>query len=261
MRQWRLIENGIGNAAWNMAVDEALLQCFSASSQPLLRLYRWESALTLGRFQKSGESVDSERAERLGIPCVRRMTGGGTLVHGGDLSYALLLPRSYAHERGVKESYRHLCAFLLRLYETLGLKPRFARDAGKTESPSPSCLAGREAYDIVINGAKMGGNAQRYTRHALFQHGSLPLEIDAERFDPLFLKASGLSEAASLRKLGVTADFDAVTAMVRQTFAESFQVQLRPETLTPEEIRAAETLQQRKYGTKEWNDDARTPMA
>lgn len=261
MRQWRLIESGVGGAAWNMAIDEALLRTFSEGDRPLLRLYRWEPSLTLGRFQKSGESIDKERAERLGIPSVRRMTGGGTLVHGGDLSYALVLPRSYTHERGVKESYRRLCAFLLRLYGRLGLKAHFARDAGFSESPSASCLAGREAYDIIINGAKMGGNAQRYTRHALFQHGSIPLEIDAQRFAPLFRSVSGLSEAATLSRLGVVLDYDDVAATVREAFQESFDAELLPDTLSGGEERTAIELLERKYGTKEWNDEARSPMA
>lgn len=261
MRQWRLIEHGTESAARNMAVDEALLQGFSEGSFPLLRLYRWKPSLTLGRFQKSGDSVDPERAERHAIPCVRRMTGGGTLIHGGDLSYALLLPRAFAHERGVKESYRTLCAFLLRLYAKLGLEARFARDAGLAESPSPSCLAGREAYDIVIGGSKMGGNAQRYTRRALFQHGSIPLAIDAARFGPLFCQASGLKEAASLQRLGMDVSFEAVAAMLREAFCESFGAVLLPDALSPEEELRASELQRRKYGTKEWNSDARTPMA
>ena len=189
------------------------------------------------------------------------MTGGGTLVHGGDLSYTLILPRYAFGRKGVRENYRRLCAFLIRLYETLGLEARFAREAGFAESPSPSCMAGREAYDIVIGGAKMGGNAQRYTQGALFQHGSIPLQIDTERFAPLFRGASGLSEAASLRKLGVTADYNTVAAMALEAFRERFDAELLPGSLNSGEEECMKVLLKRKYGTKEWNCEGRSEMA
>ena len=146
----RLIETGSGSAAWNMALDEALLSNFKEADLPILRLYRWEPSLSLGRFSKLEESVDRQKIEQSDISYVRRMTGGGILVHGDELSYTLILPRKSLKEKGIKESYRHLCCFLIRLYEELGHKADFACDQHLEGEKSDICLATNEAYDIVI---------------------------------------------------------------------------------------------------------------
>ena len=143
-KEWRFIDTGYASAAWNMAVDEALLENFKENDLPILRLYRWEPALSLGRFSKIHKSVDKQELQKQKLSVVRRMTGGGVLVHGGDLSYTLLIPRTFLKEKGVKESYRYLCRFLLRLYERLGYKAGFAGDLNIELKSSDVCLAGNE---------------------------------------------------------------------------------------------------------------------
>lgn len=250
-KTWRLIDTGTGTAHWNMAVDEALLEGFREGDLPILRLYGWKPALSLGRFSNIDKSVDRDRLEKDELPYVRRMTGGGVLVHGGDLSYALILPRE--KERGVKESYRYLCRFLICLYEKLGQSARFAHDLQLEGERSDICLAGNEAYDIVIDGRKIGGNAQRHTRHALFQHGSVPMSVDEPRFRPLFLGESGLEGAATLQRLGCSVAYEELAALVREVFMETFDVNVVPETLRlPEEQRARELLEC-KYSQQRWN--------
>lgn len=261
MQRFRVINEGVGSAGWNMAVDEALLCGFGAERLPVLRLYGWEPSLTLGRFQNAGESIDLEKAAAGGLSCVRRMTGGSALVHGNDLSYALVLPRAFAEGRGVRESYRFLCGFLLRLYDALGLKAAFACDLRLAERRSELCLAGREACDIVIGGRKMGGNAQRYTRNTLFQHGTIPLGIDAARFAPLFSEADALEEAATLERLGVAMTPDALRGAAVEAFCETFGAEAVPATLTKGERRYAEALLAGKYAQRSWNVEARSEMA
>ncbi|MEA3372860.1 MAG: lipoate--protein ligase family protein [Campylobacterota bacterium] len=252
-KTWRLIESGIGPADWNMALDEALLNGFREGDQPILRLYGWEPALSLGRFSSVHKSVDMERLEQQQLSCVRRMTGGGVLVHGGDLSYALVLPRKSLKDRGVRESYRYLCRFLIRLYEKLGQNAHFARDLQLEGGRSDICLADNEAYDIVIEGRKMGGNAQRHTRHILFQHGSIPMNVDESRFKPLFLGDSGLERAATLQRLGNEVAYEELAGLLRESFSETFDVNVAEENLRPsEEERAMELLTQ-KYSRQRWN--------
>ncbi len=252
-KQWRLIESGIGSAGWNMAVDEALLNDFKEGDLPVLRLYGWEAALSLGRFSKAERSVDMQRLKQQKIACVRRMTGGGVLVHGGDLSYALILPRELLKHQGVKESYRHLCAFLIRLYAKLGQEAFFAGERRLEGARSDVCLAENETYDIVIGGRKMGGNAQRHTRNALFQHGSLPMQLDETRFAPLFLGDSGLERAATLQRLGSVLSYEALSDALKEAFCETFDADLLPETLCASEEQLAEELLAGKYSQERWN--------
>ncbi|MDD5160599.1 MAG: lipoate--protein ligase family protein [Sulfuricurvum sp.] len=256
LRQWRLIETGVGTASWNMAVDEALLSEYREGDLPVLRIYGWENSLSLGRFSKIQGHVDRELLKQYSIPCVRRLSGGGILVHGGDLSYSLVMPRDT--EKGVKESYRLICGFLIRLYRIMGYEASFACDIEHQLSQSDICLMGNEAYDILINGEKMGGNAQRHVRGHLLQHGSIPMSFDTHLWKPLFLVESGLEYAATLDKLGQKITYDELALLLKESFSKTFGTRFIDDTLTPSEEDKAKELMVIKYTQESWNIDAKT---
>jgi len=255
---WRIIDTGCGTAVWNMAVDEMLLNRFDETKMPILRVYGWEPSLSLGRFSKLHKGINVQKLKEQNIPVVRRLSGGGVLVHGGDLSYTLILPREVVKEIGVKESYRTLCKFLLHLYEKLSLQASFASDGEYETKRSDVCLAGNEAYDIVIDGDKMGGNAQRYTKGALLQHGTIPMRINTKLFTPLFVGDSGLERAATLERLGVTIEYEKLSFEVQESFCEAFDVTLFVDTLTKAEERCVQELLQSRYTQERWNYHGQT---
>ncbi len=255
IHNWRLIDTGHATAPWNMAVDEALLGEFCENDLPIFRLYGWKPSLSFGRFSKPAQSVDLSLAEKRGVSCVRRITGGGILVHGGDLSYSIILPSSFAKERGIKGSYSFLCRFLIRLYEKLGLDAGFVTQFEKEEKESNICLAGSEAYDILIDGIKMGGNAQRHIKKAMLQHGSIPIYFDRQLLEPLFLEDSGLKEAASLHDLGIETDYDTLSALVVDTFCETFDARAMPDVLNNDEVKRAKELLKKRYMSERWTLD------
>ena len=75
----------------------------------------------------------------------------------------------------------YITGFLLDFYRELGLDPHWAKDDPDiTLSHDPFCQSGYEAYDIIIQGHKIGGNAQKRTKKAIFQHGSVPLRRNAQ---------------------------------------------------------------------------------
>ncbi len=259
MERWRCITGENGSAAWNMAVDETLLEGVGETGVPVLRLYRWETSLSFGRFSKPHRCLDLDRLREREVPCVRRPSGGGVLVHGGDLSYAIIFPRDRLRGKGARENYRDLCRFLFRLYATLGVEGRFA--GGEKGEGSGVCLAGREPEDILIGGKKMGGNAQRYTSRGLLQHGTIPLFVDRVFFEPLFVEASGLGEAATLEKLGIRTSFETLSNMAAESFCETFQAALDPEPLSPGETRRSKELAEYKYSDERWTFDGRETMA
>ncbi|MDP3266778.1 MAG: lipoate--protein ligase family protein [Sulfuricurvum sp.] len=250
---WRLLDSGIKTAQCNMAIDEALLNCFKEGDMPIMRLYGWENALSVGRYSTLWTSLDQQTVLEENIPCVRRMSGGGILVHGGDLSYSLIMPRDWLREKGVKESYHYLCAFLLHLYEKLGYKADFSGENIVDELQSDICLTGNEVYDIVIDGKKMGGNAQRHTRHVLFQHGSIPMGIDEPFFKPFFRLDPGFENAATLERLGTSISYKELATLVREIFCETFGVKLVPGSLSESEERQAKELLADKYSQERWN--------
>ena len=239
-----------------MAVDEALLLNFQEGDVPILRLYGWEPSLSLGRFSNVRESLNLEVVGEKKLSFVRRVTGGGVLVHGGDLSYSLVLPRGAYEGVGVKESYRLLCDFLLKFYASLGLSAGFACDLGIKSSKSNVCMAANEPYDIIVDGEKVGGNAQRYVGKTLFHHGSVPIRLDEEIFKDVFLQESGLKNMATLDKMGNTKTDEELSLLLVEAFKESFSASLFSDALTPMESRNADELLTSKYSQKRWNVDA-----
>lgn len=258
---WRLVETGMGSAAWNMAVDEALLEGFGENEMPILRLYGWEASLSFGRFSKPEGCVELEKIEQQRLSCVRRLSGGGVLVHGNDLSYTLVLPRGALRGKSVKESYAYLCRFLIRMYEKMGLKAQFSREAGAEGGHSDICLAAHEPYDILVDGKKMGGNAQRYTSRVLLQHGTIPLAFDRALFEPLFREESGLGDAATLHALGVAVTRQVLAERVIESFCETFETQVVRAGLSSSEEERARELMAQKYNDRRWTFDGKQTVA
>ena len=81
-----LIDEEPQSGAWNMAVDETLLETAIASDLATLRFYRWrEPTASLGYFQREADYFAETRFASL--PAVRRLSGGGTLIHDRELNY------------------------------------------------------------------------------------------------------------------------------------------------------------------------------
>ncbi|MDX1808997.1 MAG: lipoate--protein ligase family protein [Sulfurospirillaceae bacterium] len=261
LKTWRYIDSGICSAERNMAIDEALLLNFKEFDMPIFRLYEWDKALSFGRFSNIKQSIDIDLLHKRGIQCVRRFSGGGTLVHDHDLSYSLILPRTFAKTKGVKESYHFLCKFLIRLYEKLGLNANFASDLDINKKSSNICLAGFEDYDIIIENMKIGGNAQRHIKDAFIQHGSIPISYDISLFESLFLEYSGLSHAASLSKFNIDIDLNSLKKIVLETFCESFDATVIHDDLSPQEDDDATRLLVQKYSNDEWTFHKNTKLS
>ncbi|MBN2830877.1 MAG: lipoate--protein ligase family protein [Candidatus Omnitrophica bacterium] len=167
-----------------MALDEKIFFCYLKDGIPVLRIYSWQSpSFTYGVSQKNpGQEINLSQCVKDGIHLAKRMTGGGILFHNDEITYSLTCSKEdIGEDKSVFVSYRNICAFLISFYKSLGLKPAFAIEAegfNDRFSAHPLCSASREKYDIVINGKKIGGNAQKRNRDAIFQHGSIPISID-----------------------------------------------------------------------------------
>lgn len=264
-RSWRLIDTGPLDPFTNMAVDEALASCFvPASSLPILRLYGWEPpALSLGRFQNPAEALDLDLCRAENVPVVRRMTAGGIIYHHEELTYSIICgPNDLPAGLSVKQSFRHLCGFLIEMYRRLGCAASFAVDCGPEASlgeRTPFCYAGHEDYDILIHGKKVGGNAQRRGRKVIFQHGSIPLTGKADaglRF--LRTRPHGGLRATTLLELGHEVSRAVAADALRASFAEVNGVELTGSALSEEEnVNLNEFLC--KYTSRHWTREGRWP--
>ncbi len=258
---WRFIDTGPCDGPTNMAIDEALLSCFDpAESSPVLRLYGWSpEALSLGRYQKAEESLDLDLCRSAGVPLVRRITGGGIIYHAAELTYSLVCaPRHLPPADSIKESFRILTSFLLAMYRSLGLDAFYAVDrlprGAVLGERTPFCFAGKESYDILINGRKIGGNAQRRLKNTIFQHGSIPL-VNMSDTGARFLREipAGIRESTtSIGEEGVLLGEDRLKEALKSAFEESLGTTLETGTMTAEE-RALATRLLDKYRRDAWN--------
>jgi lipoyl(octanoyl) transferase len=166
---WYLLDSGPGHYALNMAVDEALLEAMPALAKPLLRFYAWtEPAASFGYFQKYSEV---ERATLL-RPLVRRPTGGGLVAHDADWTYSLVFPTTHEwYAVTATESYRRVHEWIQAAFAMLGVPTELAECSRK--SAPGQCFAGYEKFDLLWEGRKIAGAAQRRARSGLLIQGSI----------------------------------------------------------------------------------------
>lgn len=166
---WLLLECGQGEPAWNMALDEALLQSAPERAEPVLRFYSWSSpAATFGYFQAYAQ-VATVTALR---PLIRRPTGGGLVPHQADWTYSLVFPTRHPWYRlPALESYRQLHRWLQAAFLKLGVTSDLAAEPRKDQPGQ--CFAGPERFDLVWAGRKVAGAAQRRARQGLLIQGSI----------------------------------------------------------------------------------------
>ena len=155
-----------------MAIDEAL---FDSVAVPSIRFYRWNSpALSFGYFGKFAD-VANYASER---DLVRRWTGGGVVFHGEDLTYAIVIPPS---DPVFSESSRSIYAAihaalrdaLVANGEPAELAPGMVDAGAAIIDRGYSCFANPVRADVMLNGRKVAGAAQRRTRRGLLQQGSI----------------------------------------------------------------------------------------
>jgi lipoate-protein ligase A len=235
-RAWRLLVDGPAPGPWNMGVDEALLASASAGA-PALRFYGWRGPwLSLGYAQRLAPERRAA-CQAAGVGVVRRSTGGGAVLHGSDLTYAVVAPEALL-PGGLKASYRVIAGGLVMGLRQLGIaaeRSPSARSRG-TERVF-DCFAEPAGDEICAGGRKLVGSAQRRAGGLVLQHGSLRLAPDA----PGVREAAGLgaTDATSLAELGRAPEPRALREALQDALGRALEARFEPARLTPEEHTAA----------------------
>lgn len=169
---FRLVVDPADAGPRNMAVDEAILTAAieEGDDRPTLRLYGWDpQTLSVGANAiVSGEILD--RCARAGVDIVRRPTGGGAVLHDGDVTYAVVARHG---PMGVHETYAFVAEGLIASFANLGIRAEIATHP--TRRISLACFAVPTGADIVAGGAKIAGSAQVRRAGWFLQHGSIPI--------------------------------------------------------------------------------------
>jgi lipoate-protein ligase A len=216
------------SAAMNMAIDEALLE---HATDPLIRFYRWQSpALSFGYFGRFGD-VAGYQSER---DLVRRWTGGGIVFHGKDLTYSIVIPvGNPAFCESSISIYQKIHRALVDVLAKTGQRAVVAGvgepssysgmvtvKRAATSDAGYSCFTSPVLADVMINGRKVAGAAQRRTRRGLLQQGSI----------------QGIDLGHNLAK----------------QFAHALSANCRQRKVGEEVLKLARELAEEKYGNENW---------
>lgn len=167
-------------AALNMALDEAMML---AATEPWMRVYRWDKpSISIGFSQP----IDVVPEEYRTWPVVRRWTGGGVVVHDGDWTYTLAMPAADAlSQQRAADAYRWVHEAMVRALTEAG----FGGGELQPESTSDGmgvCFIEPAKFDVVWQGNKIAGAAQRRAKSGYLHQGTIQSMTLPESFDQGF---------------------------------------------------------------------------
>ena len=235
----RLILDRARPASLNMAIDEVLMESQKdASCLPVLRIYFWEkAAYSLGYFQNVDVVVNRFRCAENDTDVVRRITGGGLVLHHEDLTFSLSLknPNPFVPSE-TKASY-------LKINEALmaGLRKTYPGVDFADCKTVPSGRAGQEricfnapsCYDLLLDGRKVVGASQRRRQGVLLHQSTVFIKEDRR----------------------------VLTGLILEGFQKKWGVELIEAALTGEEIALAKKLEDERYSSREWGFTSQKDLA
>jgi lipoate-protein ligase A len=255
----RIIGMGAGDGAMNMGLDEALATL--CRDRPVLRFYQWDPpAVSIGYFQRAAE-IDLETCREKAIPLVRRPTGGRAVLHGHDLTYALILPmRPPWTDWSVAESYRRINVCLQHGLQRLGVPVTIGSAPGEpSAAPSPYCFSAVVQHELMVDGRKLIGSAQRRFPTALLQQGSILLDAKPPQVLAGLLGRGGPRRAdlrgavTSLRDaLGRRPDRAEVEGAIAESLGSMLEIRFEHGALGSREFGMARALAETRYGSDAW---------
>ncbi len=260
MKSWRYIPYKAYHAFENMAIDESLFEFYKLNKTPILRLYSWQPAgISVGKYQDAGRDVSVEKCRNDNVAIVRRMTGGGAILHDDELTYCIICSEEdiRCKKAPVKKSFERLNSFIMKLYQDFGLEPGYAKDVISYTRPEERpgfCFSGKEEYDIIIANKKIGGNAQARKKGLIFQHGSIPLSINSGKISKYFNADINYANFGALNEFTnkQIMVFEIVERFIA-AFDRTFRFGLKEQDLTVDERNTIKRLIDEKYSKDEWN--------
>jgi lipoyl(octanoyl) transferase len=253
MNEWRWIDGAtepvVRDGASNMALDHSLFESVKAGGPSAFRLYRWSPAcLSFGRNQPARGAYDEAAAAAEGIEFVRRPTGGQAVLHDRELTYAVALPLG---ELGSpRDTYiaihEALVSGLRALGAAVATRPYALSGPRTLDEWSRPCFAGAARGEVVANGRKLVGSAQRCESHCVLQHGSILLDGDQSAVSRLQKDPVGI--AAVTPPITLTDLLDSplqvpeLAAALGAGLASALGIALAPDTLSEKEMERVQEL-------------------
>ena len=238
----------------NMAIDEALGEwIIGREGEIVIRFYGWEPpTLSIG-YNQPVSDLDLEALKRDGLGWVRRMTGGGGVLHWNEITYSIAIP--YDRKSGFsRQDLFTLCAGILSgCYHSLRIDTVPKTPGAYT--PIADCFAAPGAFELVekTTGKKIAGSASAIKRGYFLQHGSIPIDDTHRRIGKYltvysppeadFEGSVSIDQFASLSREEVLNNF-------RGCLKDAFEVS--PFKLSGEMLSKARQLAEERYAAADW---------
>lgn len=241
MREYlRIIRYRRYDAARNMALDEALAEAQrEPDAVPTLRFYGWDKpAASIGYFQDPESAARLLRADREGLDIVRRLTGGGAVRHGEDLTFSiqLKLPTRF-FPTNVKDSYLKINEIVRTALadRVPGLDYADCRSipSQKQRQKERVCFEEPACHDLLLAGKKVLGASQRRLGEVFLHQSSLQLPIETARLESVLIEA----------------------------FCRGWGIEGREMSVRPEEEATAARILTDRYGRAEWFRSSRSTVS
>ncbi len=225
-----------------MAVDEALLESAAERGSCTLRFYGWDRpTLSLGYFQNHADRAAHPASADCDL--VRRQTGGGAILHDQELTYSLTIPVTHTLARDARWLYRAVHEALLRALAAVGVAARLCDDSDQCTADVPFlCFNRRTSLDVLLDGSKICGSAQRRRRGVILQHGSL-----------LLARSAYAPDLPGIREL--TGNLLAPRQLIagwQQQLETGLGLKFESDQLSTTELEFARRLADEKYGAAPW---------
>jgi len=254
MKTWRFIPLETKNGFWNMALDEAILNAvIEKKSLNTLRFYKWNpSTASIGRNQSLSAEVDMNFAKERGFNVVRRITGGGAVLHDniGEITYSIVCPIKFLEDIGAKnvlEQFEIITQGIIAGLTIFGLKP----EKGIIHCPA-----------IFLDGKKFSGNAQVRRKGYILQHGTILLEIDPNLMYsvlkvPDYVDKSRMVRSVRAKCIGIkdqirNYDERQFLNSLKFGFEKILKIKLEEGYFSDYELNLAENLVNEKYSNLNW---------
>jgi lipoate-protein ligase A len=186
---WQIIRSGCSQASVNMKRDYELLQQLQSTPHPIYHDYSWEGdCATYGHFIEPFDFLNAAAVAKHQLNLAKRPTGGGIVFHLSDLAFSVLLPASHpAYSLNTLANYAFVNQVVSQsISHFLGQK---ACPELLPHEPTPMdaacknfCMAKPTKYDVMLNGRKVGGGAQRRTKYGYLHQGTIALAMPREDY-------------------------------------------------------------------------------
>ncbi|MFQ5585471.1 MAG: biotin/lipoate A/B protein ligase family protein [Thermodesulfobacteriota bacterium] len=250
MEEWRLIVDSPAEGSENMAVDEAiLLSCEMGIAPSTIRFYEWRTPTISIGYLQSYTSFDGVEA-----PVIRRISGGRAVIHDAELTYSIICRREDSlFSKGIHGSYEVISRAIINALKDLSIEATIVPSKKRSSEGviRESCFSSPSRYEIIVDGKKVAGSAQRRFKRAFLQHGSIIFDVDREMIVGVFGE-SALDSMTWLNLFKKVGKDEFRTACIER-IEEALGVRLYHGTLSEEEECLRDRLILEKYTSDRWN--------